>query len=86
MSSTAPLIRAYRDHPFRGHRDFHSELARFIDRHQLGTDNRDHFGTMIFISSERLFSWLGVRKVASRVLTQGLSPQPEGEGSMDRRI
>src|SRR5687768_11104696 len=29
-----------------------SELPRFPDRHRLGTDNRDHLGTMIFISSE----------------------------------
>jgi hypothetical protein len=29
-----------------------SELGRFLDRHQLGTGNRDHLGTVIFISSE----------------------------------
>jgi hypothetical protein len=30
----------------------HSELGRFFDRHQLGIANRDHLGTMIFITSE----------------------------------
>jgi len=29
-----------------------SELGRFLDRHQLGILDRDHLGTMIFISSE----------------------------------
>jgi hypothetical protein len=29
-----------------------SEPGRFLDRHQLGIDNRDHLGTMIFITSE----------------------------------
>jgi hypothetical protein len=29
-----------------------SELRRFFDRHQLGINNRDHPGTMIFITSE----------------------------------
>jgi hypothetical protein len=29
-----------------------SELGRLFDRHQIGIVNRDHLGTMIFISSE----------------------------------
>jgi hypothetical protein len=29
-----------------------SEPRRFFDRHQPGIVNRDHLGTMIFISSE----------------------------------
>jgi hypothetical protein len=45
---------------FRPNRDLHSELpaisrselSRFLDRHRLGIDNRDHLGTMIFFSSE----------------------------------
>jgi hypothetical protein len=37
---------------FRGHRNRHSELPAIFDRHELGTDNRDHLGTMIFFSSE----------------------------------
>jgi len=30
----------------------HSELTAIFDRHELGTDNRDHLGTTIFFSSE----------------------------------
>jgi hypothetical protein len=45
---------------FRSDRDRHSELIaigrselrRFCDRHPLGIGNREHFGTMIFFSSE----------------------------------
>jgi len=29
-----------------------SELGRILDRHDLGIHNRDHLGTMIFITSE----------------------------------
>lgn len=34
------------------HRNRHSELTTIFDRHELGTGNRDHLGTMIFFSSE----------------------------------
>jgi hypothetical protein len=37
---------------FRAHRNRHSELPAIFDRHELGTGNRDHLGTMIFSSSE----------------------------------
>jgi len=37
---------------FRAHRNHRSELAAIFDRHELGTGNRDHLGTMIFFSSE----------------------------------
>jgi len=39
----------------------HSELTTILDRHRLGITDRAHPGTMIFISSEWQFSWLGIR-------------------------
>jgi hypothetical protein len=54
MSSAARfLFRPDRDQTFRAHRDYPFRTSDdFFDRHQIGIHDRDHLGTVIFISSE----------------------------------
>ena len=45
-----------------------------FDRLQLGMDNFHQFGMIIFISSESLFSWLGIRNKWGPLQPKELGP------------